>query len=61
MKIIIADNLNLDYFNETLVADNVSEGYAEIITELLNRKYNYQATYFKVVPDDHILEAFEKY
>ena len=62
MKIIIADNLNLDYFNETLIAENVSDSYAEEIAKFLNKRYSYEEseTCFKAVPDDHKLQTFDE-
>ena len=63
MKIITADNMNRDYFNETLIAENVNDSYAEAIAEFLNKKYRHENSEncFKAVPDDHKLQTFDEY
>ena len=63
MKIIIADNLGLDYFNETLIAENVNDRYAEEIADFLNKRYGHDESdnRFEAVPDNHVLRTFDEY
>lgn len=63
MKIINADNLGLDYFNESIVAENMSSRMADEIVEFLNNKYTHETspTCFRVVDDDYVLQTFDEY
>jgi len=55
MKIIGTDNFGRDEVNETIMAENVPECYAESICNFVNEKYSgVAATRFYVVqPDDY--------
>jgi hypothetical protein len=63
MKIVRADSLCRDYFNEELIAESISPLRAEELCEFLNSKYmnEHSETYFKVVADDYELQTFEEY
>jgi len=58
MKIIQVD---LDDMHNSLIAENVSDGYAKSITDFLNEKYSgYASSFFFIYrPDDYKLYAFE--
>lgn len=63
MKIIAIDNFDREDCGtpDRLVAENVSNRYAKIITELLNIHYCHAASqyYYVVKPDDYKLRTFE--
>jgi len=62
-KIILTDNLNLDYpLSDILVAESIrSESEAEFLAEKLNEKYNteYSSMYYKAVPGDFKLYVWD--
>lgn len=61
MKIIKVDNFDRDSISDTLVAENVSEFYAEHIVTLLNEKFSgdRSSDFYKSVEDNHKLYEFE--
>jgi hypothetical protein len=60
MKIIRVDNFNRDHISDTLVATGVSNYYAEVITEMLNRILGgiHSSAFYRAVEDDHKLYEF---
>jgi hypothetical protein len=61
MKIICVDNFDRENVSDQLVAENVPKHYAEFLVEKLNDKFSgsSSSSFFRVVPDDHILFVFE--
>lgn len=61
MKIIKVDNFNRETISDVLIADNVQNSYASVITEFLNKKYggNDLPDFFRAVEDDYKLYKFE--
>lgn len=61
MKIIAVSNFDNESISDSLVAENVSEYYANYIVEFLNNKFGgVLATYFyRVVEDEYKLYIFE--
>lgn len=57
MKIIGVDNLARESVADVLVAENVSEFYAETMVDALNKRFchDYGGLFFKLVPDDYRL------
>ena len=60
MKIIRADNFDRDYKSDSLIAENISEFFAELIAKLLNEYTGVNSQdYYKAVCDDHKLHVYE--
>jgi hypothetical protein len=60
MKIILADNLNRDYYSETLIGENVEETNAHRIVAMLNKRLGENAEdYYKVEDDNYELKVNE--
>lgn len=61
MKIVCTDNFARDSISDSLVAENVSEFYAETIVAALNQKFGgeHSQDYFVVRPDDYEPYRFE--
>jgi hypothetical protein len=61
MKIIIADSLDQDYFQEEIVIEGVCKECADKVAAYLNKTYRTEEseTFFKVVSDDYELETFD--
>ena len=59
MKIVLVDNFNRDHVSDRLIAENVSEYYAEIIVNALNTRVLADAPdFFRAMPDDYKLYKF---
>ena len=56
-KIIKVDNFDRELFDDVLVADNMSDHYAESVAEMLNSKFSgdNSSYYYRVVDGDHEL------
>ena len=61
MKIIIADSLDQDYFQEDIVIEGICQDCADKVAAYLNKTYRTEEseTYFKVVCDDYELKTFD--
>ena len=61
MKIVQSDNFDRENISEQLIADNVSEYWANKIVTLLNNKYSGSETsfYCSVESDDYKLYTWE--
>ena len=61
MKIINTDNFNREDHSDSLVCENVSECYGEIIVNALNSKLSGNASpnYYRLVPDNYELYEFK--
>jgi len=60
MKIIDTDNHGSDYPDERVIAADIKyEEFAKVMCEALNKKYCFDdwcSRYYKVVPDDYVLQ-----
>ena len=60
MKIIATDNFCRETVSDSLVCENVSEYYGNLIINLLNDKNGPNSPeYYKLVPDNHVLYNWE--
>lgn len=60
MKIIASDNFSRDYVSDSLVCENINEGYGNMIVDFLNRHNGDDGPrYYRLVPDDHALYKWE--
>lgn len=61
MKIICKDNFDRESVNDTLVCENVSEYYGEIIVDFLNAKLSgdYSPNFYRLVDDEYELYRWE--
>lgn len=60
MKIIGIDNFSREYVSDFLVCLNVNEYYGKLIVDQLNQLNGSNGpTYFRLVPDDHVLYVWE--
>ena len=60
MKIICKDNYDRETVSDSLVAENLSGYYAELIARLLNQHFGEESQgFFEAVPDYHKLHTFE--
>lgn len=61
MKIIQLDNFGREAVSDTLIAENVSKHYGEIITDFLIKELSGESSpmFFRLVEDDHKLYEFK--
>lgn len=61
MKIIRKDNFDRETVSEKVVAENVPDYYAPIITQLLNEKLSgeHSDDFFTAQPDNYVPYTFE--
>lgn len=62
MKIISTDNFQRDYKSDSLVCENVSEYYGEMIVKFLNKKNEddeHNPNFYRLVENDYKLYKFE--
>lgn len=55
MKIIAVDNFNRESVADVLVAERLTEYYAQFIADACNNHPASGDRYYKAVPDDHVL------
>ncbi len=60
MKIIKIDNFNREFISDVLVATNISDYYADVIVEMLNKILGgiHSSAFYRAVEDDHKLYEF---
>jgi hypothetical protein len=60
MKVIGTDNFSRDSVSDFLVCTNVCEFYGEMIVNMLNKNNGDNGpTFYRLVPDDHVLYEWE--
>lgn len=59
MKIIGVSNFDNETTNDILICENISPEFDKVIVNLLNRKFQFQGYFFKMVDDDYQLYKFE--
>lgn len=60
MKVIGSCNFSKDTVSDILVCSGVNEYYGDRIVEALNKENgDYGPTYYRLVPDDHVLYEWE--
>ena len=61
MKIVRIDNFGRESRSDDLVAENLSDHYAYLISDMLNEKFsgNDMSDFYKVFEDDYILYEFK--
>lgn len=60
MKIIVKDNFDRESVSDRLIAENVSEHWAERIVDAMNaREHEHSPDFFKAVPDDYELYVYD--
>ncbi len=60
MKLIMVDNFNRETRNDILIAERLSDVWAEKIAALLNEKLGgeHMPEFFRAVPDSYVLYTF---
>lgn len=60
MKIVLVDNYDRDDRSDFLVAENVTEHFANLIVKLLNEKEGKDSpNFYRAVPDNYKLKIWE--
>ncbi len=60
MKLIMVDNFNSEARSDVLIAERLSDAWAEKIAGLLNEKLSgeHAPDFFRAVPDSYVLYTF---